>query len=65
MLMGAVWMVLTGKIVPGSIYQKALDRIDLLERRLEERDKQVAELMELSRTAVAVVDALPKVRDPA
>lgn len=65
MLGAAVWMIITGRLVPASTHAQALARIDKLEAALEKRDAQVAELMELSRTTVAALEALPKVRDHA
>jgi Tfp pilus assembly protein PilN len=65
LLLLAIWMVLTGRLVAGRTHDRALQRIDKLEAALEKRDAQISELMELSRTAVAALQALPKVRDPA
>lgn len=65
MLAAAVWMIITGRLVPGRTHDLALARIEKLEETLEKRDAQVAELLELSRVGVAALQALPKVRDHA
>ena len=65
LLLVAIWMVLTGRLVAGRTHDKALARIDKLEAAMDKKDEQIAELMELSRTTVATIQALPKVRDSA
>lgn len=60
-----VLLVISGRLVPGRTHDRALARIEKLETTLELRNEQIAELMELSRTTVAAIQALPKVRDHA
>lgn len=60
LLLFAVFMVLRGWIVPGRLHNLALQRIDKLEKTIDKKDAQIDELMELTRTAVAVIQALPQ-----
>lgn len=67
-LTGAVWMVLTGRLIPASTH----------ERMLAEKDKQIAflvtahnqvvqqrdELLELAQVTVGIVQAIPRAKEP-
>lgn len=76
-LLGAVaWMVFTGRLIPASTVDKMLavkqEEIAALNRgydaekaRNELLTIQVGELMELSRTATAALNALPRAKDAA
>lgn len=67
LVLAVAWMVFTGKLVPARIHDKIVADKDAQITKLEAaHDKVVGqrdELMELARTAVAVMEALPKARD--
>lgn len=68
MLGAVVWMILKGSLVPGRTHDKIVadkdERITKLEAAYDKVAAQRDEMMELARTTVAIVQALPRVKDP-
>lgn len=76
LLAAVAWLVFTGKLIPASVVDKMIavknDEITTLRQGYnaeQERNAiltgQVGELMELSRTTVGIVKALPRAKDTA
>ncbi len=75
LVLAGVWMILTGRLVPARTHDRMLaDRDTQIDawrsahtaemERGHALEAQVSELMELARTTVAVVKALPRPKDP-
>lgn len=68
MLGAVVWMIFTGRLIPGQTHQRIVadkdERIAKLESAYDKVAAQRDEMMELARTTVAIVQALPRVKDP-
>lgn len=69
LVLAVAWMVFTGKLVPARTHDKIVADKDAQIAKLQAAHDKVAgqrdELMELARTTVAIVQALPRVKDPA
>jgi amino acid permease len=69
LVLAVAWMVFVGKLVPARIHDRIIADKDMqiatLQAAYDKATGQRDELMELARTTVAIVQALPKVRDPA
>jgi hypothetical protein len=74
--LATVWLVLTGRLIPLSTVDRLLEVKDrelqtvtagyeAEKARNELLSRQVNELMELSRTTVGIVNAIPRARDTA
>lgn len=63
MLLLAMWLVLTGRIVPKQTMDDALDAAKLSEQARMELTQQVAELMEHAKTTNHLLRSLPNLRD--
>lgn len=67
LVLALAWMVFTGRLVPGSIHEKIVAdkdaQIETWRAAAEKAAGQRDELIEVARTAVAVMEALPRARE--
>lgn len=57
---GAVWMVLTSRLIPAAQHRRVLDELDRTKAALDKVEKQRDDLLQLAYVTVGIVQALPK-----
>lgn len=62
LLLVAVWLILTGRIVPRRTYEEKAKEADYWRAAALESMKQSGELLDAAKTTQAVIQALPKAR---